>query len=91
LQVFVLQFLVKIDGTGGTYFFTGPAFALLDVDAAVAVDTIFQWNGLGVFDKGGFALDQPAVVWINDLFGTFFSTGAAGDAQRLVDVSRVVV
>ena len=52
LEVFVLQFLVKIDSTGGAYFLTGPAFAFLDKDTAVAVNAIFQWNGLGVFDIG---------------------------------------
>jgi len=86
-----LLFLVKIDRTGGTQLFTGPAFAFLNINTAVAVDTIFQRDGLGVFDKGGFALDQPAVVRINNLFGAFFSTGAAGNAQRLVDVARMAV
>jgi hypothetical protein len=59
----------------------GPAFFFLDVNAAVAIDTIFQGNCLGVFDKGSFAFDQSRVVRIHDFFGTFFGAGAAGDTQ----------
>jgi hypothetical protein len=84
-----LRRLVKVDGVGGADFFTGPAFLFLDVNAAVAIDTIFQGHRLGVFDIGGFAFDDPCVVGINDFFRTLFSAGAAGDAKRFVDISRL--
>jgi len=61
----------------------------LNINTAVPIDTIFQWDGLGVFDKGCFAFDQTCVVRIDDFFGTLFSAGPAGDAQRLVNISRV--
>ena len=84
-----MRLLVEIDGVGGADFFTGPAFLFLDVNAAVAVDTVFQGYRLGVLDIGGFAFDDPRVIRIHNFFRTFFSAGTAGDAQRFVDVARV--
>ena len=84
-----MLFLVKIHGAGGTYFFAGTALALLDVNAGVSIDTVFQGNGLSVLDKGRFAFDQTGVVGINDFFGTLFCAGTTGDAQRLINISRM--
>jgi hypothetical protein len=81
--------LVKIHCAGGTYFFAGPALALLDINAAVSIDTIFQGHCLRIFDIGGFTFDDPCVVRIHNFFRAFFSAGTAGDAQRFVDIARV--
>jgi hypothetical protein len=81
--------LIEIYGAGGAQFFAGAAFFLLDINAAVSIDTIFQGYCLGIFDIGGFALDDPRVVGIHNFFRAFFSAGPAGDAQRFVDIARV--
>jgi len=59
----------------------------LNVNARVAVDAIFQWNRLSVFDIGRFPFDQTHIVPVHNLFGTFFSTKATGNTQRFIDVS----
>jgi hypothetical protein len=68
LQGFALRRLVKIYGVGGADLFAGPAFLFLDVNAAVAIDAIFQGHRLGVFDIGGLAFDDPCVIGIFNCF-----------------------
>jgi hypothetical protein len=81
--------LIKIYRTGRAEFFAGPAFFLLDVNAAVSIDAIFQGHCLGVFDIGGFTFDDSRVIGIHNFFRAFFSAGTAGDAQRFVNISRM--
>jgi hypothetical protein len=45
-----LLFLIKIYRVSGADFFAGPAFFFLNVNAAVAINAIFQGYRLGVFD-----------------------------------------
>ena len=87
IQRVVLRLLVEIDRSHRTDFFTGTAPVFLDVDAAVSVDAVFERHRLGVLHEGGPALAEPGVVSVDDLLGALFGTGAAADAQGLIDVA----
>jgi len=85
-----LFFLIKINRIRRAKLFAGAALAFLNVNATVAVNAIFQRNCLGIFDKGRFALDEPHIVFIDNFFGAFFSTGATGNAFGFIDVSGML-
>jgi len=79
----------KVDGTCGTKFFAGPAFAFLDEDTIFSIQGILQGDSLTVWDVRGFPFAQTAVEFVGYLFGTFFSTHPTGDTFVNVDVTRV--
>ena len=79
--------LIKINSVGRAKFLAGAAFALLNINAGIPVDAIFQRNCLGVLDESGFAFNQPYIVMVLDFFGTFFRAQAAGDAKGFINVS----
>jgi hypothetical protein len=89
-QFQLLFFIIVIDGPCGTYFFAVPAFALGQFDAILWVYSVFQWDGLGVFDVNGLSLSHAAVVFVGDLFRAFFGAGPAGNALVHVHVSRML-
>ncbi len=77
-QAFFL--LIKIDGLRGAEFFAGPAFSLLEIDAILAINGIFERDCLGIFDIGGLTFDQVLVERVSNPFRTFFRAGSACDA-----------
>ena len=87
VQGFGLFLLVKIHRVGRAEFFAGAALAVLEIDAVVMIDGIFQGNGLGIFHIGGLAFDKTGVVGVNDLFGALFSTIPAGNAFGFINIS----
>ena len=82
-----LGFIVEQNGPGGTKFFTGLAFALLQVDTLFRIDGVFQRYGLGIGNVDGFSLGQSLVVFVRLFCRAFLGTGTAGDALFHVDVS----
>ena len=82
--------LIEVHGARGADFLAGAALALLQEDALVAVDGIFQRHGLGVFHVGGLALGEPNVVGIDGFFGALLGAGAAADALGDIDVAGML-
>ena len=80
--------LIEIHCAGGAEFLAGAAFAFLHINTGITVDTVFQGYCLGIFDKSGFALDEPYIILVLDLFGAFLRTQTAGNAQGFINVSR---
>ncbi len=73
--------ILKINGAGGTEFFTDPAAALLlKIDASISFDHIFQGYRLGVGHIDGLAFVQPFIKCINGFSRAFFRAKTAGNA-----------
>ena len=81
--------LFKIDRPGGTKFFTGLAFSLLEVDAVFLINGILQGYCLGITYIGCLALDESLVVFIVHFFGTLLRACVTGNAFVHVDVARM--
>ena len=79
--------VVEIDGPRGTKLFASPAFALVQVQAVLRIDHIFQWHRLAVLDIGRLALGDAHVERVVHFFGTFLGAQAAGDAFVYVDIT----
>ena len=71
--------VIEEDRIGRTKFFTGFALAANQVDALFGIQGIFERNGLGIFDKCRFALDEPHIIGIDYFFRAFLRTDAAGN------------
>jgi hypothetical protein len=80
-------FLIEINGFSWTEFLACLAFAVLEVDAVVMIDGILQGHGLGILHIGGLALDKTRIVGVNDLFGAFYRTLAAGNTFVFINIS----
>jgi hypothetical protein len=73
--------VLKIDGTGGADLLAGAAASFFfEVNTLLRVDGIFQGHRLGVGDIYSLAFDQPGIVMIHHLFGTFLRTLTTGNA-----------
>jgi hypothetical protein len=81
---------LKIDGLGGTEFFTGPTPASLEVDTTVPINDIFQRHSLWVFDVNGFSLNQSLIKEVINLLRAFFSTDPAGDTLVHIHIPGVL-
>ena len=78
--------VIKVNGTGRTEFFTGPAFSLLQINTVVRIDGIFQGYSLGIWHIDRLAFDQFFIINVIHLFGTLFCTDTAGNAFFCVHI-----
>jgi hypothetical protein len=79
--------VIELDGAGRTEFLACPALALLEINAVIPVNHVFQGNRLGVGDVYGLSLSEVLVIGVIHFPGAFFKTGPAGDALVHVYVS----
>ena len=82
--------VIEFDGTGGTKFFTGFTFAFDKVNTMFGIDGVFQGYRLGVLHMSRFTLDESCIVFIVNLFGTFFGAQSAGNAFFHINIPGIL-
>ena len=82
---------VEVNCPGWTVLLAGLAPLLfLEIDARLAVDEIFQRNGLGIRNVCSLSLGETSIVGVRDPFGALLRTGAAGNALVKVYVTGML-
>ena len=84
IKCLCLRFVLELDGTGRTEFFTGLALALGKVDAVFLVNGVFLGHCLGIGHIDCLTLDKVNIVFVIDFLRAFFGTGATADALLYV-------
>jgi len=82
--------ILEIDGAGRTEFLTRLASAILEIDAVIRIDGIFQGNRLGISQGNRFGRNQPFIVKVSNFLGAFLPAKPAGDALFRIDIPRVL-
>jgi hypothetical protein len=82
--------MIEMNGAGGTNFFTGTAFSLGQVDAALRIDGVLQRHSLGVRNINGFPFDQTLIVSIQNFFRAFCSALPAGNAFAHIHITGML-
>tara|TARA_B100000614_G_C14541611_1_gene490488 strand:- start:1074 stop:1490 length:417 start_codon:yes stop_codon:yes gene_type:complete len=75
-----------VNGVCRTDIRAGTALVLLQFQADVRVDDVFQGHCLGIFDVDSGPLLEISVVTVIMFSGAFLSTGTAADTEVFTDV-----